>query len=120
MPMRQEDGVTAFRLELRLGAARVPVQARVDVDPLPAWRVDAERRVPEPRELSSHAGQSSPRDEGSAQNGRDDGGVAREVEDRLDDDERADGDDERREDRDPEGGVAGRRATGGREAQLGA
>ena len=44
----QEDGVAALGLELRLGAARIAVQERIDVDALATGRVETEGRVPEP------------------------------------------------------------------------
>ena len=51
----QEDEVAALGLDLVRRAARIAVQERVEVDALAAGRVDPERRVPEPGELSRHA-----------------------------------------------------------------
>jgi hypothetical protein len=48
--VREQDQVDALGLLLRLGAARVPREERVDVDALAARGVDAERGVPEPGE----------------------------------------------------------------------
>jgi hypothetical protein len=49
VPVREGDHVHALGLELRLGTLRVPVEERVDVDPLALWRVEAEAPVTQPR-----------------------------------------------------------------------
>ena len=54
MPVRKEDRVEAIRLELGDGAGRVSCQERVDIDPGPGGKVEAERRVSEPGDRWSH------------------------------------------------------------------
>ena len=48
VPVRDRDDVRPLGLALVLGALRVPVQERVDVDALSARRVESEGGVPEP------------------------------------------------------------------------
>ena len=55
--VRDEDRVDAFRLELRGGARGIAGQERIDVDPVARGRVEAERRMPEPGDRSSHRAQ---------------------------------------------------------------
>ncbi len=62
--MGQRDQVTPLGRELRLGALRVSVQEWIDVDPLPAGRVDAERRVPQPGQFRRHDRNLENRDHG--------------------------------------------------------
>ena len=52
--VREEDRVDPLGLLLRVGALRVPVQERIDVDALAARGVDAEGRMPEPGECRRH------------------------------------------------------------------
>jgi hypothetical protein len=56
--VREQDQVTALGLELRLRAARIAGEERVDVDALPARRVESKSGVPEPGELRRHAPKS--------------------------------------------------------------
>ena len=49
VPMRDDDRIGALRLFLSVRARR-SAQPRIDVEPLPAVRVDPERRMPEPRQ----------------------------------------------------------------------
>src|SRR6185312_15159251 len=60
--VRQEDEVAALGLDLRLRTSRIALEERIEVDALPARRVDPKRRVPEPGQLRRHGAKSRERE----------------------------------------------------------
>src|SRR6476619_5471153 len=96
MTVRECDEIAPLGFELALGAFRVAVQERVDIDALTARRVDTKGGMPEPGESRSHDGILNDPERRVPQrlDGERRGGVRRRVEDRLHDEERADRDDD--------------------------
>src|SRR5262249_40258752 len=59
VPVRDADQVDALGRLLVLGAFRIPVQERVDVNAFAAGRLDAKGRVAQPGECSGHAAETN-------------------------------------------------------------